>query len=309
MEKYVSVIGGINIDIKGRPFADEFMGNCNPGQIHLSSGGVARNIAENLARLDIPVMLLGAAGDDYFGRRIIEKTRKAGVNIKHLKICKDIPTGIFLSILDKKGEMAIGVSDMKPSDTVTEEYINSVADIIKGSSFIITDTNIPAESMEIILKKASVNGIPVIVEPVSIQKAKKIKKLKGRIHYLTLNTLEFQAVTGYKTLPNIKTVYNMKNIEDMIITMGAAGVLWLTGSPAKNRIFNALPAEIKDVNGAGDAFTGGFVYGLFSGASTEESIRLGLCASAITLKSGNTVSGDMSVKLLKKLYSDAYEKV
>ena len=78
---YVTVIGGINIDIKGHPLHKLIAGTSNPGQVYTSPGGVGRNIAHNLALLGVPVYLLGAVGADIFGARIIDKTRQAGVNV------------------------------------------------------------------------------------------------------------------------------------------------------------------------------------------------------------------------------------
>ncbi len=47
----ITVIGGINIDIEGRPYDVLRREDSNPGRISLSYGGVGRNITENVARL------------------------------------------------------------------------------------------------------------------------------------------------------------------------------------------------------------------------------------------------------------------
>jgi pseudouridine kinase len=56
----VVCIGAANIDRKLRPAAALLMGTSNPARQEESFGGVARNIAENLARLGADVALVTA---------------------------------------------------------------------------------------------------------------------------------------------------------------------------------------------------------------------------------------------------------
>ena len=63
---FVSVIGGANIDIHGRSTQALRSNDSNPGDVHISAGGVARNIAENLARLGADTRLISAVGDDHW---------------------------------------------------------------------------------------------------------------------------------------------------------------------------------------------------------------------------------------------------
>ncbi len=70
----VVVIGGANIDLRGRPAGEVLERHTsNPGKINVGSGGVGRNIAHNLALLNVPVTLLSAVGDDGEGIRILEE--------------------------------------------------------------------------------------------------------------------------------------------------------------------------------------------------------------------------------------------
>jgi pseudouridine kinase len=76
----VVVIGGANIDLRGSPKGVVLERHTsNPGRINVGLGGVGRNIAHNLALLNVPVTLLSAVGDDGEGIRILEETGKAGV--------------------------------------------------------------------------------------------------------------------------------------------------------------------------------------------------------------------------------------
>ena len=84
---HVLVIGAANLDIKGIPEEPLLAGTSIPGQIRTSLGGVARNIAENLARLDVDTVLLTAVGDDPTGVEVELLVRRGchgGVLLLHL---------------------------------------------------------------------------------------------------------------------------------------------------------------------------------------------------------------------------------
>ncbi len=143
----VVVIGGANIDLRGRPVGEVLERHTsNPGKINVGSGGVGRNIAHNLALLNVPVTLLSAVGDDGEGIRILEETGKDGVRTEQMIISGEHPTGIYLAILDEKGEMEVAVSDMQILEEITVEYLRSKAYLIKESKIVVVDTNIPEEA-------------------------------------------------------------------------------------------------------------------------------------------------------------------
>jgi len=178
----VVVIGGANIDLRGRPVGEVLERHTsNPGKINVGSGGVGRNIAHNLALLNVPVTLLSAVGDDGEGIRILEETGKAGVKTEQMIISGEHPTGIYLAILDGKGEMEVAVSDMQILEEITVEYLRSKAYLIKESKIVVVDTNIPEESIEYVVDLCNKVKVPLLIEPVSVEKAKKLRKiLDGR---------------------------------------------------------------------------------------------------------------------------------
>ena len=99
------VIGGANIDIKGKSYGELVGITSNPGKVSMALGRVGRNIAHNLALLGVPVTFLSVVGDDEWGRKILGETGDAGVDMEHVKISRKNSTGIYLAILDENGEM------------------------------------------------------------------------------------------------------------------------------------------------------------------------------------------------------------
>ncbi len=60
----VLVLGAAGMDVVGRLESELKPATSNPARIRRSYGGVARNVAENLARLGQPVRLITVVGED-----------------------------------------------------------------------------------------------------------------------------------------------------------------------------------------------------------------------------------------------------
>lgn len=78
----VVCIGGLNIDRKLRLLAEALPASSNPCEAHETPGGVVRNVAENLARLGLPVALVAAVGDDAGGRLLLAQAAEVGIDTR-----------------------------------------------------------------------------------------------------------------------------------------------------------------------------------------------------------------------------------
>jgi len=190
----VVVIGGANIDIKGKAFGELVRRTSNPGEINMTLGGVGRNIAHNLALLGVPVTFLSVVGDDEWGRKILKETGNAGVDVEQVKLSRRYSTGTYLAILDDKGEMEVAVSDMRVCEEANVRYVKLKEEIIKGSKIVVIDTNIPEKSIKYIGNICSRDDIILVAEPVSVEKAKKLKKVLDKIDYITPNKEELDSI-------------------------------------------------------------------------------------------------------------------
>ena len=254
----VVVIGGANIDLRGRSEEELKRYTSNPGKINVGSGGVGRNIAHNLALLNVPVTLLSAVGDDGEGIRILEETGKAGVKTEQMIISGEHPTGIYLAILDEKGEMEVAVSDMRILEEVTEEYLRSKAYLIKESKIVVMDTNIPEQSIEYVVDLCNKVKVPLLIEPVSVEKARKLRKIldgsgkergsgsesgnesgseRWAIDYMTPSKDELESILGVEIgddrdldldidLDIVRAAEELKGkgVKNVIVTLGKRGI-------------------------------------------------------------------------------------
>ena len=305
--KGITIIGGANIDIKGKPYKQLKQHTSNPGHINIAPGGVGRNIAHNLAQLSLPVTLLSVVGNDDEGRRLLEETRQAGVNVEQIVISNTRRTGIYLAILNAIGDMDIALSGMDILEELNIKYLESKMEVIKNSEIVVLDTNIPEESIKYILKLCYNNNIPVVAEPVSIDKAVKLKDVLDKIDYITPNKEELESITSIKITndDDIKKAIKylrQKGVKNVILTLGERGVY--ISSEEVEKFIQPYQAEIIDATGAGDALTAGLVYGIFNGYTLDVSAKLGLAAASYTISSPYTVNPFLNENQLKNIVKE-----
>jgi len=296
MEDYVVVAGGLNVDIKGKSLDTITFESSNPGIIEWSAGGVGRNIAHNLALLNVPVVLLSAVGSDPQGLKVIEETAASGVDMSHvLKSDNDI-TGTYIALLDKSGEMALALSDMKVLERLDVDYFRSKIDLLRNSSFIICDTNLPILSIEYLKKTANIFDIPICIDPVSVPKALKLRDFLSGIDYITPNLDELKALSNYEdtetNIPGAAEELLELGVKNVITTLGSKGLCYTT--TAGSLYYDSIKAPLTDVTGAGDSLTAGFVYGMLRYGDIDTALKCGLAAASITIGSKETVASEMS---------------
>ena len=339
----VVVIGGANIDLRGRPKGVMLERHTsNPGRINVGSGGVGRNIAHNLALLNVPVTLLSAVGDDGEGIRILEETGKDGVRTDQMIISGEHPTGIYLAILDEKGEMEAAISDMQILEEITVEYLRSKAYLIKESKIVVMDTNIPEEGIEYVADLCNKMGVPLLIEPVSVEKAKKLRKILGgsgrwTIDYITPSRNELESILGAGAgregdrcgsedkdrdvdvdvdvdVVRAAEELRRKGAKNVIVTLGKRGIYVSCGGAGEekkedcwSKFMASYRGEVVDVTGAGDALVAGLVYGIYKGYSVEVAARFGLGAAALTISTKEAVRRDLGEGLLRSRIKEEKE--
>ena len=303
-QPFVSVIGGLNIDLQGSSVNPLVFNDSNPGEIVMSAGGVGRNIAENISKLNIHSKILSYVGNDALGDFVVNKSSLSGVDTSFIKKHSHLPTSQYLSVLDDNNDMLVSISDMRIIEEMTIQDIDKWNLTIEQSSAIVVDTNIPIPVIEYLTDKYS--NIPLFLDPVSFAKTSKILKLIGRFHTVKPNRLETELISGVKITDNDSMLKAAKIIFDMgckqiFITLGEDGVFYYDGENFGQYLHKGV--NMISANGAGDAFTAGVVYGFLKLNGIKESAEFASAAAVIALRSANTISDDLSeerVKLLLK---------
>ena len=308
MKDIVSIIGGINIDIKGIADSESIESDSHPGKIHLSPGGVGRNIAENLSLLGLNVKLFGCVGDDVFGRMILDKTNSSGVNTGRVIINPAVSTSVYLSVSNKNKDFHYAVNDMqKISDMLTADYVRNNSKTLKESSLIVLDTNLNAGVLNEAVTLANENRIPVFVDVVSAEKSARVKEIYGHIDFLSVNKAEFRKLFGDEDVaPDISELAkreDCKKYKVIIFKKDKDGADVLDVAAGRIHRFKPIRTDAVEVNGAGDAFNAGFIYSILNDESIDTAGKFGICASYFALQSLNSVSEKLTKESLMEVYN------
>ena len=308
-DEAVVVVGGAIMDIKARSAEVLDAGTSNPGRVATTPGGVGRNIAENLARLGTPTHLVAALGTDAFGESLLSHTREAGVHVDHV-VTSAQPTGTYLAVLDHRGDLSVAVSDMTATDSLTVADLDGVRALIQHCDLLVVDGNIPVDVTAWLLESARANGVPVVLEPVSVIKARRMGTVLGPdrpVLAITPNLDELAALVGHEvpnSVPGMSRAaaeLHERGVEHVWVRRGPKGSLLSSrstdGSAAVST--NALiSSAVVDVTGAGDSMTAGFVHALLDGRDAPAAAAYGQATASLTTESGHTVRPDLTHALV-----------
>ena len=302
----VVVIGGANLDVKARSSRAAVPATSNPGTGSMAAGGVGRNIAENLARLGTRTHLVAAIGADGLGDQVLAATSGAGVHVEHVRRSARA-TGTYTAVLDADGELVVAVADMAATDELSPEQVNAARDLIASAALVVLDGNLSAETLGFALDLAAASGTRVVLEPVSVPKATALAQLVSTerpVYAITPNRDELAALTGLPTRTARQAEKAARSLHDrgvelVWVRLGAEGSLVSTRQGRTRTA--AVPAEVCDVTGAGDAMLAGFCHALLGGADIYDAAAYGHAAAALTIASPHTVRPDLTDRLVRSL--------
>ena len=304
-DSYISIIGGANMDIQGFPSENLILHDSNPGEVKISLGGVGRNIGENLVKLGINTKLISVIGDDLYGSKILEEAKLVELNMEDSLVLKGWATSTYLSILDESGDMAVAISYMDIYEKMTIDFIKEKKHIIDNSKLCIIDTNIPKEVIEYIVTTHKETDF--FLDTVSTTKAKKIKDLIGYFHTIKPNRIEAEMLTGIEItndddLKKVSWYFLERGVKRVFISLGDNGVFYNDGE----NINHIKTPKIKVVNatGAGDAFIAALAYGHYNNIGIEESTKMAIAASILTLSHEDTINPYMSIQRVKSMMKE-----
>jgi len=303
-EKEIICIGGANIDRKFHLNEQTQLGTSNPASMSVSVGGVARNIGENLGRLNHHVRLLTVAGNDSDWDVIVRES-SSYMDVSDVGQLIGKSTGSYSAVLDPEGELVIALANMEIYDFLTPDYLEEKSRIISNASMIIIDLNCPKESVDYIKNLANQKGNPLVIIPVSSPKMNRMPSdLKG-VTWFICNRDEAETYTGL-SIDNEedwkKAVHELLafGAENVVVTSGSKGIMAATAGGEPIRFPAVQNVHVEDVTGAGDAFVSGLLHGHLIGTPFEEKVRMGLLNAAKTLECSYTVRPDLTRDLLKK---------
>ncbi len=302
----VLVIGASGVDLVGRLTAELSPHSSSPAEIRSSFGGVARNIAENLARLGQPVRLLSVVGADSTGDHLLEQVAAAGVDVSPVLRSTEYATSSYLAVLNSQGELEFALDDMRAVSEITPAYVRQSAELIRDSSFIFVDANLHPQTLRAIFSLARQAQRPVGADPTSNRLAPRLQPYLDGMYMLVPNGAEAAILGQHDFNPDepAEVVEAAKRlvalgVEISIVTLPEFGVCYAS-SQASGHI-PAIRTPVVDPTGAGDALTAAVIFALLNDIPLDDAMRLGVSAASLTLRHPGAVLAELS---LEKLYDE-----
>ena len=299
----IIVIGGAGIDLIGRLEGELRAGSSNPANIRTSYGGVARNVAENLARLGQAAILISAIGDDHNGKQLLRQAAEAGIDVGAVLCTPEHPTGAYLGVVNPGGVLQFALDDINATNAITPDYIRTHADLFKEASLVFLDVNLPKDTLRTIFSLARKARIPVCADPTSTGLADRLRPYLARLRFVAPNSGE-AGVLCERPIENQHPQDAMdaakclvgQGVDIVLITLAEFGVVYATSETSGH--VPAMRTTIVDPTGAGDALSATVIYSLLNGIPLDDAVRLGVTAASLTLRHRGTVIQDLSLEML-----------
>lgn len=292
----IACIGATHSDRMARCQEEFVRGASNPVTVTTSHGGVARNVALNLARLGQRVKLVSVLGGDKEGEAISRDLEAAGIDLDDVEHIAGRATASYTAILDSAGELLCGLADADIYETLDGARLKALAPGLASWPLWAIDANLPEAGIGALTAGAPEN-VRLAALAVSPAKAPRLIPHLDRFDMLFANRAEAAALldqpigTVAEVLAAADTL-RAKGAELVFVTLGEEGVALATAAACE--IYSAPASKVVNVNGAGDAFAAGVMAALLSGEPLAEAVTHGLAAASLTAACADTCSAELS---------------
>ncbi len=283
----VLIIGAQNIDIYAKTEDEYVLHDSNLANIHIAFGGVARNIAANIRRMNNAVSFLTIFGDDEFSKSAINSLIDLSIDISHSLFLENASNSVYLGVMDKDNDLFLGLNDMDILTKLTKAYLTTQKDYINSFDILVIDNNLTKEAIEYLL--INHHDKAIVMDAVSTKKVMKIANLLKYIDLLKVNRLELDKLSNEQILLNQITDLQKRGATKIIITNQDQEITLVT----KEEILTTNPISLTNVinaSGAGDAFLSGFVHGMIHGLNNQKSLLYAKKLAYLTLLSNNSTN-------------------
>ena len=286
----ILVVGTIFLDVKGFPYDTYVPEGRNAGRVEYVHGGVARNVAEDIANIELKPVFLSMVDNTPMGQDIIEKLRRHKVDCKHILI-EPNGMGTWLAVFDNNGDVAGSISK-RPDVKALANYVDKMGDeIFEGIDSVVLQMDLERDLVKKIIyfaekHNAKIYGI-ISNMNLAVERRDFMKHLDCLICNLTEAGILF--IDDYSNCDVnemqkilLKKIKNA-NINSMVVTMGGTGSVF-ANMDGETGFCPAKKVTVKDTTGVGDSFSAGVAIGLSHGKSLMEACEIGtkLAASVIT---------------------------
>ena len=287
----IVVVGNVFVDIKGFPDGAYIPTGSNAGRVELVHGGVGRNVAEDIANLELRPRFVSMVDDSPEGEDVLRKLRNHKVDTRYVVSVPD-GMGMWLAIFDNSGDLAGSISKRPKMEAMVKLLDEKGDEIFAGADSIVLEMDLDKEIIKRVFHYAEKYKLRVYAVVANMSIASQRRDFFQSIDCFVCNALEasilfvadFEHMGPDELCLALSRRVVSARIPSMVVTMGSRGAVYadMNGGrgfcPAKN-------VSVRDTTGAGDAFCAGVAVGLTYGKSMAQAVEIGtrLAASVITV--------------------------
>lgn len=290
------VVGVVFLDIKGFPFFKYDAVGTNLGNVLMTHGGVARNVAENMANLGAEVEFVTMLDDDSLGREARLRLRGAGVKLTHAVSTPDKGMGMWLAVFNEKGALAGSVSHMPDAAPIERLFDEKGEEIIRSCRGVALEIDLSEKVSERVFELAERFDKPVYAIVANMSVILRRPDFMARTACVILNEIEagrlfgreLRALSPEETLEAISEAAPAMGIRSIVVTMGARGAVYLDAENGLRGVCPAVPCRVVDTTGAGDAFFSAVVESLARGMRLDDAVTCGARLASMTVSTSES---------------------
>ncbi len=286
----IVVIGTAFVDIKGFPDDLYIPNGRNAGRVEYVHGGVARNVVEDIANMELRPTYLGIVDDTPMGADVLKKLQNHKVNTEYVLTIPD-GMGIWLAVFDNNGDVAGSISKRPNAYPLVDLLEEKGDEIFRNADSVVLQVDlhkdIVKKTFELAEKYQTKMYALVSNMSIALERRDFLQKFNCFICNQQEAGLLFLDDYSEKTPAEMQEILLDRvlkaNIPSMVVTMGGSGSVY-ADSEGNSGYCPARNVQVKDTTGAGDSFCAGVVAGLTYGKSLAEAVEVGtiLAASVIT---------------------------
>ena len=295
----VVVVGAANIDIFAQSHRSVTEHDSNPGHIHVAHGGVGRNIAENLARLNLKPIFFTALAQDQDGLLIRQNLERLGAIVEAVAQAQ---SNRYVAMLDEVGEMVVAVADMASLDSLNERFLAKHQTVLSRANYLVLDANLAEATWSWLTAQVS---SPIYADAISVSKAARLKPYRASIHTLKVNRFEASVLSecDQQASPETHVIALLNHgVKEVFLTLGEAGALHGTAEGIRHKRSPLSKVDIVNTTGAGDAFMSGVIYARHH---HKDPLKYGLAMSSIALQSRDAVAKTLTADFLEHIVKES----
>jgi pseudouridine kinase len=288
----IVVVGAVFVDIKGYPIAQYIPSGRNAGRVTQVHGGVSRNVAEDIANVELRPTFVSVVDKSGISDDVISKLQRHKINTDYILRTED-GLGTWLAVFDNDGDVVASISKRPSLDgiaTILEEHGD---EIIKDADSIVVEIDMEPKILNILFDLAEKykKRIYAIVSNMSIAVERRdlIKKTDCFVCNLQEACMFFSEDYEENTPEEMAKILAGKlktaQLKSMVVTMGGEGAVYATCT-GESGVTPPQKVNVIDTTGCGDSFFAGVVIGLTYGKTLGESCVIGtrIASSVIATK-------------------------